>query len=317
MSSKKKQDEMFENYMNMNDMFYPCNCIMDKIQDYYFDNIHDTMSLTRPVKHNGARNIIGAYFKLCVVNFRGIISLCDIMITLEQSSILPCNYLEQRFNISHPDALVILTYIYQVESKGDTNHLLCPQKLNGYLSDVSQCKLKFNFLMEHQGITSYLRPLVSKRLESKKYNTFIPKLYFFHMEKIWKNYEDIDMEQIFDDFKIIEYLDLCPQKIINLFDDCDSDNIQSSEILTFLIKQIYQHFDNDIMINIYEAADTFDINLMNDHSINDCSLNDYNDDFSFSLMNKIIKLKNKDHISLSKNDGKTKYINIKDRMQTI
>lgn len=116
------------------------------------------------------------------------------------------------------------------------------------------------------------------------------------------NKEDTEqiIEDSLNDFKIIENLSMIPHNI--LFDD-----FEFSDLFLILVRYIYSHINSDFMINIYEALDTFNINTLIDHSLNDNDQhtnfsNHNNDDEQLKLMYKIIKFKNLNYVSLSSKD---------------
>lgn len=277
MSSMDDKYDLFVNYLNKNEMSYPCKCIFDQIQDYYFDTIHEieSMDCLKEIKHRGIRNIVGAYFKLCDIDLNGIIAMCDIMISLEQSNVLPEIYLEKRFDINcHGAFVVVLAYIYDAETDGEINYLLCSQMLRGCsMNDQSLQSLKFKSLeneKKYQEVVKYLRPLVSKRLESKIYNSFLPELWCYEM--------NVDM-----DIELIEYLNFLPHEI-------SSANFGKTDLFRFLIKSMNGYIDHNIEINIHVVSDTFDPELFDQKiTVKDPLL-------------KAKKYKNDNYVSLSMNN---------------
>ena len=270
MSSEEQQETIFEDFMYKNNMFYPCDCIRSNIQNYFIDNIYTPFGyIPCNVMHPGIKNIIESYFKIVNLSFDGVVALCDIMISLENSNVLPDNYLTERFNISHYDVLVVLTRVYEIDSEGEMNDSLCPLRLTGKLNNLGKIskemnKLKFKFLNEHEQITKYLHPLVLKRLESKKYDTFLPEKMFFHMENIWKY---LDTESLFNDFKLIESINFIPT-------DIQFDDFEKSDLFLMLVKKILSYIDHDIMVNVYKVREDFNIDDI------DYSLNDYQNKYT-------------------------------------
>lgn len=218
---KEKNVSEFDKFLISKDIPSPCKCIKEEVEKC-FNNYY----VAQKIEHRGIKNIIDVYFKLCPeLSYDGIVSLCDILIMIlnKTRNIYHslCDYTKIRFGISYSETHCILAYLDMMNYLSHNYLLRCP----------SISKLGMAFLIKHRDITKCLEPIILKRLDQKRYNSYLPKKWIKHDKK---------HQQIYT-------LDLTPFD----FDNNDFDDIETSVLFSHVAKKMdNESYINDINIEI-------------------------------------------------------------------